>query len=69
MNKIILNKVAIDRLYELFNEFNQSKDFGYVALESEGNNGIGDTITAIFYITHKDVEGEFKVRIIDKNDW
>lgn len=69
MNKIILNKVAIDRLYELFNKLNQSKDFGHVTLESEGDNGIGDTITATFYITHKDVDGEFTVTITDQNDW
>ena len=44
MNKIILNRVAVDRLYELFNKINQSKDFGHVTLESEGDNGIGDVI-------------------------
>lgn len=69
MNKIILNRVAVDRLYELFNKINQSKDFGHVTLESEGDNGIGDVITATFYIEHKDVDGEFKVIIIDQNDW
>ena len=69
MNKIVLNSEAVERLYKLFNTLNESKDFGHVALESEGNNGIGDVITATFYVTHKEVKGEFKVTIIDENDW
>ena len=69
MNKIVLNSEAVERLYKLFNRLNESKDFGHVALESEGNNGIGDVITATFYVTHKEVKGEFKVTIIDENDW
>ena len=69
MNKIVLNVEAVERLYKLFNTLNESKDFGHVALESEGTNGIGDTITATFYITHKDVDGEFKVTITDENNW
>lgn len=69
MNKIILNKVAIDRLYKLFNKLNESKDFGHVVLESEGDNGIGDVITATFYIKHKDVDGEFTVTISGEDEW
>ena len=69
MNKIVLNSEAVERLYKLFNTLNESKDFGHVTLESEGNNGIGDVITATFYVTHKEVKGEFKVTIIDENDW
>lgn len=69
MNKIVLNVEAVERLYKLFNTVNESKDFGHVALESEGTNGIGDTITATFYVTHKEIKGEFRVIITDENDW
>ena len=69
MNKIVLNVEAVERLYKLFNKLNESKDFGYVALESDGTNGIGDTITATFYIKHKDVDGEFTVTISGEDEW
>ena len=69
MNKIILNNEAVERLYKLFNTLNESKSFGIVTLESEGTNGIGDVITASFYVTHKEVEGEFRVTITDENNW
>lgn len=69
MNKIVLNVEAVERLYKLFNTLNESKDFGHVTLESEGDNGIGDTITATFDIIHKDIDGQFKVTITDENDW
>jgi hypothetical protein len=69
MNKITLSAREIDKLYQLFNKMNESIDYGSVTLASEGNNGIGSVLTATFYVTHKDVEGEFTVTITDESDW
>ena len=69
MNKIVLNVQAVERLYKLFNKLNKSKDFDIVTLETEDKNGIGNVITATFYVIHNEIEGEFRVTIADENDW
>jgi len=69
MNKITLNAREIEELYQLFNKMNESSDYGSVVLATEGNNGIGDVLTATFIVTHKETEGEFTVTITDESDW
>jgi hypothetical protein len=69
MNKITLLAREIEKIHQLFNKMNESSDYGSVTLTSEGDNGIGSVLTATFYVTHKDVEGEFSVTITDESDW
>jgi hypothetical protein len=69
MNKITLSAREIEKLYQLFNNMNESSDYGSVTLAAEGNNGIGSVLTATFIVTHKDTEGEFTVTITDESDW
>jgi hypothetical protein len=69
MNKIALSAREIEKLYDLFNSMNESSDYGSVTLATEGNNGIGNVLTATFIVTHKGVEGEFTVTITDESDW
>jgi len=69
MNKINLNRREIERVYELFNQMNESGDIGSVILIQEDTNGIGSSLTATFYVTHKHEEGEFTVDITNEKDW
>ena len=69
MNKITLLARELEKIHQLFNKMNESSDYGSVTLATEGNNGIGSVLTATFYVTHKDVEGEFSVTITDESDW
>ena len=66
---IRLNKRELHRLVELFDSFNQQKEFGSVTLAQYGDNGIGQVLTATFVIEHKDVDGEFTVTITDEENW
>ncbi len=66
---IRLNKRELHRLVELFDRFNQQKEFGSVTLAQHGDNGIGQVLTATFVIEHKDVDGEFTVTITDEENW
>ena len=68
-NTIRLNRREVDRLKELFDLLNQSKDFGSVVLNQYGENEIGSLLTATFVIEHKEVDGQFTVTITDENDW
>ena len=66
---IRMNKRELHRLVELFDRFNQQKEFGSVTLAQHGDNGIGQVLTATFVIEHKDVDGEFTVTISDEENW
>ena len=66
---IRMNKRELYRLVELFDSFNQQKEYGSVTLTQHGDNGIGQVLTATFVIEHKDVEGEFTVTITDEENW
>lgn len=66
---IRMNKRELHRLVELFDRFNQQKEFGSVTLAQYGDNGIGQVLTATFVIEHKDVDGEFTVTITDEENW
>lgn len=66
---IRMNKRELYRLVELFDSFNQQKEYGSVTLAQHGDNGIGQVLTATFVIEHKDVEGEFTVTITDEENW
>lgn len=68
-NTIRLNRREVDRLKELFDLLNQSKDFGSVVLDQHSENEIGYVLTATFAIEHKEVDGEFTVTITDESDW
>lgn len=69
MNKINLNRREIERVYEMFNKMNESGDIGSVILMQKDINGIGSSLTATFYVTHKDEEGEFTIDITNERDW
>ena len=69
MNTIRLNRRELNRVLELLNLFNDAGEYGYVELIQESDSGIGSVLTAKFYITHKDVEGEFTVVITDEEHW
>lgn len=69
MNKITLNAREIEEVYQFFNNMNESSDYGTITLEQSENTGIGCTLKATVYVTHKDVEGDFTVSITDENDW
>jgi hypothetical protein len=69
MTKIQLNRKEIQKLSELFDKMNECDSYGTVTLTQEGDNGIGTTLKATFYVTHKDVEGEFTIDITTEEDW
>lgn len=69
MTKIQLNKNEIQKLSELFEKMNECDSYGTVTLTQEGNNSIGTSLKATFYVTHKEVEGEFTVNITTDEDW
>jgi hypothetical protein len=69
MNTVRLSRRELEKLYKLFNVMNESEDYGSVTLGQTGDNSIGTTLTATFYVTHKDTEGEFTVTITDESDW
>jgi hypothetical protein len=69
MNTIKLNRREVEKLYILFNTMNESEDYGYVTLKQTTENGIGSVLTATFYVTHKETEGEFIVTITDESNW
>ena len=66
---IRMNKRELHRVVELFDRFNQQKEYGSVTLAQHGDNGIGQVLTATFVIEHKDVDGEFTVTITDEESW
>ena len=66
---ISMNRREVERLYELFNLLHESGDHGYVTLCQEGDNGIGNGLTATFVITHNEIDGEFTTTITDEEDW
>ncbi len=68
-NTITLNQHEVNRLKELFDLLNESKDYGSVTLDQYGDNGIGSVLTATFIVTHREIEGEFTVTITDENSW
>ena len=69
MNKITLNARELQEVFDLFNKMNESSNYGTVTLESSNESGIGSVLTATFYVTHRDVEGDFTVTISDEKDW
>ena len=69
MNKITLNAREIEEVYQLFNKMNESSDYGSITLQQSESNGIGSTLTATVYVTHKDVEGDFTVEITSEMDY
>jgi hypothetical protein len=70
MNKITLNARELQEVFDFFNKMNESSDYGTIVLEqSDDGNGIGTILTATMYVTHRDMEGDFKVTITDENDW
>lgn len=68
-NTITLNQHEVNRLKELFDLLNESKDYGSVTLEQHGDNGIGSVLTATFIVTHREIDGEFTVTITEENSW
>jgi hypothetical protein len=69
-NTISLNKREITRIYELFNNLNDLKEYGTVTItQGSHSSGIGSVINATYTITHKDVDGEFTVTISDESHW
>jgi len=66
---IRMNKRELHRVVELFDRFNQQKEYGSVTLAQHGDNGIGQVLTVTFVIEHKDVDGEFTVTITDEGSW
>lgn len=68
MNIIRLSRRELEKIYTLFNKMNESEDYGSVTLE-QTSESIGSLLTATFYVTHKEVEGEFTVTITDESDW
>jgi hypothetical protein len=68
-NKIILSIKEVKRIYELMEKINKSDQWNSVELVSESCSGIGSILTATFNVTHKDVEGSFKVSITDESNW
>jgi hypothetical protein len=66
---IRLNQRELHRLAELFDSFNQQKEYGSVTLTQHVDNGIGQVLTATFVIQHRDVDGEFTVTITDQENW
>lgn len=69
MYKITLTARELQEVYDLFNQMNESSDYGSVTLESSNESGIGSVLKATFTVTHKDVEGDFTVTITDEKDW
>ena len=69
VNTVRLSRRELEKLYKLFDVMNESEDYGSVTLAQTGDNGIGTTLTATFYVTHKETEGEFTVTITDESDW
>lgn len=69
MNKITLNARELEKIYTIFNQMNESSEYGAVTLEQSDNTGIGSTLTATMYVTHREVEGDFTVTITDEKDW
>jgi hypothetical protein len=69
VNTIRLNRREIEKLYKLYDTMNESDDYGSVTLTQTNTNEIGSELTATFYVTHKEVEGEFTVTITDESDW
>jgi len=68
-NTITLNQHEVNRLKELFDLLNESKDYGSVTLDQYGDNGIGSVLTATFIVTHREIDGEFTVTITEENSW
>ncbi len=69
MNTVRLSRRELEKLYKLFDVMNESEDYGSVTLAQTGDSGIGSVLTATFYVTHKDTEGEFTVTITEDSDW
>lgn len=69
MNKITLNAGELEKIYTLFNQMNESGEYGTVTLERSDNTGIGSVLTATMYVTHREVEGDFTVTITGEKDW
>ena len=66
---IRLNQREVNRLKELFDILNESKDYGSVVLDQYSDNAIGSVLTATFVIEHKEIDGEFTVTITDESHW
>lgn len=64
-NTITLNQHEVNRLKELFDLLNESKDYGSVTLEQHGDS----VLTATFVVTHREIDGEFTVTITEENSW
>ena len=69
MNKIILTAREVQKIYDLFNKMNDSKDFETIELEQSEGTGIGSILKATMTVTHREVEGEFTVTISDEMEW
>jgi hypothetical protein len=74
--EITINQYELERILQLLKNFNTEGDQGEVikryrsiTLIQEGDNGIGTTLDAQFFIQHKGVDGNFIVRITDVEDW
>lgn len=66
---IRLNHREVNRLKELFDILNESREYGSVTLDQYSQNEIGTVLTATFVVTHKDIDGEFTVTITDESHW
>lgn len=70
LQKIRMNRREVYRLKELFDQLHETDDFGFATLEqTDDGNGIGTNLYVTFYVTHGNMEGEFKVTITDERDW
>jgi hypothetical protein len=69
VNTIRLNRRELEKINKLYDTMNESDDYGSVTLTQTNANEIGSELTATFYVTHKDTEGEFTVTITDESDW
>ena len=68
VNTVRIGRRELEKLYALFNTMNESEDYGSVTL-AQTSESIGSALTATFYVTHKEVEGEFTVTITEDSDW
>jgi hypothetical protein len=78
MNKteITLNQYELEKILNMLKDFNTQGDdieavkrYRTVTLIQEGDNGIGTTLDAQFYVEHKGVDGIFTVSITGVEDW
>jgi hypothetical protein len=74
--EITINQYELEKILGLLKNFNDKGDdnemikrYRTVTLIQEGDNGIGTTLNAQFFVVHKGVEGDLTVSITDVEDW